>query len=208
MTGACQRDLVVLTADKNAQFAIRGLVSRQQALNIRAIQVDYYTHPEKDPGVLTRAHDFLRPFTKSHAHALVVLDRDGSGQERLDRTTLESQIESQMSGAGWGDRASAVVLDPELEIWVWSDSPHVAECLGWKDQPLTLREWLQQNELLREGSLKPDDPKKAMEMALRIARKPRSSAIYQKLANTVGLSRCQDPSFIKLRNILHSWFGS
>jgi hypothetical protein len=27
--------------------------------------------------------------------------------------------------SGWENRAAAVVLDPELEIWVWSDSPEV-----------------------------------------------------------------------------------
>jgi hypothetical protein len=204
---AARKDLVVLAADKNAQHAVRGLLARPQALGIRRIEGDWYTHPEKDPGVLHRAHVFLRPFTKSHAHALVILDRSGSGQEQHDRATLESQIEQSMQGAGWDDRAAAIVLDPELEIWVWSDSPHVDDALGWSGRDPTLRQWLQTMHFMQPGAQKPSQPKEAMEKALRVARKPRSSAIYEQLAMTVSVDRCQDPSFLKLKGALRRWFG-
>jgi hypothetical protein len=53
---------------------------------------------------------------------------------------------------------------------------------------------------------KPKHPKKALEKALRMARKPRSSAIYQALAEKVGLARCSDQAFIKLKTALQNWF--
>ena len=45
---------------------------------------------------------------------------------------LETEAEQRLSSSGWDDRAVAIVLDPELEIWVWSDSPEVDDVLGWR----------------------------------------------------------------------------
>jgi hypothetical protein len=69
------KDLVILTADKQAQFALKGIFSRFKSLGICQLAPDYYVHPGKDPGVLRNAHDFLRPFTQSHRHALTGLWR-------------------------------------------------------------------------------------------------------------------------------------
>jgi hypothetical protein len=49
-------------------------------------------------------------------------------------------------------------------------------------------------------------PKEALEKALYAARKPRSSAIYQSLAEMVSLARCSDRAFIKLKETLRKWF--
>ena len=115
------KDLVVLVADKNMDRAVRGLLSRYHELRIRPVESDIYVHPHRDPGCLLGAHDFLRPFWNRYAHALVMLDRDGCGQERLPREALEEQLELRLSQNGWNQRAAAVVLDPELEIW--SETP-------------------------------------------------------------------------------------
>lgn len=61
-----QADLVILTADKDAQLALRGIVSRQKSLQIRSIKADFHVHPERDPGVLRGAHEFLRSFVRTH----------------------------------------------------------------------------------------------------------------------------------------------
>ncbi len=128
MTPAGSRDLIVLVADKNTEFSIRGLLSkRSSALRIRPLVFDIFVHPQRDPGCLRLAHDFLRPHSSRYGHALVVLDRDGCGQEhRKKRTELEQQIEERLAQSGWSTgRAAAVVIEPELEAWVWSQSPHV-----------------------------------------------------------------------------------
>lgn len=125
------KDLALLVADKNMEGALRGLLSRPKSLGLREIAFDLYVHPERDHGCLLRSHHFLRPFSHQYAHALVLLDRDGCGQESVDRATLERQVEDHLAASGWADRAAAIVIDPELEIWVWSDSPHIATALGW-----------------------------------------------------------------------------
>jgi hypothetical protein len=47
-----------------------------------------------------------------------------------------------------------------------------------------------------------------MEAALRHLRRPRSSSIYAQLAERVGLERCMDPAFIRLKEVLQSWFSA
>jgi len=69
---AFESDLVVLTADKNMQFTVKGLLDRPRDIGIRPIRVDFYTHPERDPGCRLRADNFLRPFIKHAAFAIVL----------------------------------------------------------------------------------------------------------------------------------------
>jgi hypothetical protein len=64
------------------------------------------------------AHDFLRPFVRSYARALVVFDREGCGQEQRPRDELEQIVEQHLARNGWDDHAAAIAIDPELENWV------------------------------------------------------------------------------------------
>lgn len=117
-------------------------------------------------------------------------------------------MESRLSQSGWGERASVVVPDPELETRVWSDSPQVSEVLGWAGKQPDLVTWLISKRLLAPDEIKPDRPKEAMDLALREVRKSKSSALFQQLAQSVSLERCGDPAFLKLKNILRRWFQS
>jgi hypothetical protein len=99
------------------------------------------------------------------------------------------------------------VLEPELEIWVWSDSPHVAEILGWKNKQTDLKTWLIKKGFLQEGELKPSKPKESMEAVLKEVRKPRSSMLYRRLAEKVSFGRCSDEAFKKLKSTLQNWFS-
>jgi hypothetical protein len=206
--GLFPNELIVLVADKNMEFAVKGILSRFNALGIREVAPKLHVHPENDPGCLLRGHLFLSLFVNQYAHALILLDREGSGRERSSREALESELEERLNQSGWGNRAAAIVIDPELEMWVWSDSPHVDSVLGWEGKEPALRSWLQERGYLQEGRIKPGRPKEAMEQALRTVRKPRSSAIYQQLARKVSLERCTDSSFVKLKTILQGWFPS
>ncbi len=100
-----------------------------------------------------------------------------------------------------------MVIDPELEAWVWSQDPAVDSVLGWSGRDPTLRHWLQEQGFLAAGLVKPGRPKEAVQEALRLVRKARSSALYQDLAGVVSLEGCVDPAFVKLRLVLERWFG-
>ncbi len=204
---SARKDLVVLLADKNTEYAVRGVLDRPDALGIRPILADLFVHLHNDPGCLREGHEFLRSFTNQYRHAIVMLDREGCGRQESTRQELEEQIEERLSNNGWAGRAAAIVLDPELEIWVWSDSPEVDNALGWLGRTPDLRNWLREQELLGEDAQKPARPKEALEQALILVRKPRSSSIYMQLAKTVSLRRCDDPAFVKFRTILKNWFA-
>lgn len=204
--GRPQQDLVILTADRSTEFAITGVIGRGRSLGIRPITFRFFNHPEKDPGCCLAGHDFLRPFTNHFQHALVVFDQEGCGQERRPREDLEAEVAERLSRAGWEGRAQAVVIDPELEMWVWSDSPQVDRVLGWHDRQPDLRSWLLEQGFLDRHGMKPLRPKEAFQAALRHVRRPLSPALFSALAEQVSLDRCADTSFLKLKATLQSWF--
>lgn len=199
-------DLVVLVPDRNTEATVRGLLSRPQALGIRPVQYELYVHPERDPGCFHQGHDFLRSMTGRCAYGLLLFDRIGSGREQQTREEIETDVITRLSASGWGDRAAVIVLDPELEVWVWSDSPEVDRCLGWHGQQPDLRTWLRTEGRWLPDQPKPQDPKAATEQALRRASRPRSSALYEQLATSVSLQRCTDAAFFRLRQVLTNWF--
>ena len=208
MTGDVSvKDLVILSADADIEFALRGLLARPSDLAIPPISVEYYRHMHHDPGCLRDSHEFLRSSLRSHAHALVVFDRDGSGREDLTRDQIEALVERRLAQNGWEQRAAAVVIDPELERWVWADSSEVDRVLGWSGHTPGLHQWLRREGHLRPSQLKPERPKEALRAALRSVGKPPSSSLFEQLARCLPLNQCQDPAFAKLVEVLRIWFG-
>lgn len=202
-----QKDLIVLVADKDAELTVKGLLPRHQAFGIRPISKDVYSHPEHDPGCLLRGHEFLRSFIHRYAYAIVMLDREGCGKDAVPGEDLEKEIEERLADAGWKDRSTAIVLDPELEIWVWAESPQVDAILGWEGRQPDLRTWLVTRQFIQEKHTKPQQPKSALEKALREVRQPRSSAIYGQLAKQVSFRHCIDRAFVKFWTTLQHWFS-
>lgn len=200
------KDLVVLVPDSNIKSAISTLLGRPKSLKIRGIQSEIYVHVEHDPGCRLRSQEYLRMFHRQFQHALVVFDLEGSGAGTKGAREVEGTVTELLAQAGWNDRAAVVVIDPELENWVWSDSPHVAAELGWRSDTRDLKRWLVNEGHWEEGSAKPQRPKEAMEHALRFAQRPRSSSIYAKLAESVTLKGCTDESLQRLLVILRGWF--
>jgi len=197
------KDLVVLVADSNMKAAVQTLIEkRHKSLGIRQVQMDVFVHPERDAGVLLKAHIFLQQFRNEYRYALVMFDHEGCGQENKPAEELEQEVKQRLEQSGWQGRCEVIVLEPELEAWVWSSSPHVPKVLGLT--PQKMQQILQRFPQNRLG--KPQRPKEAMEECLRQAKIPRSSSIYAELAETVGLQNCVDPSFVKFRQTLQKWF--
>jgi len=201
-----RRDLLVLTACKDCQFAVQGILCRHKSLRIRPVAADFLVHPNKDAGCVTTSIELLRGQRSRYPHALVLFDREGSGQEGRTAGELEDLVGEGLRKSGWDERAAVVVLDPELEIWVWSESPQVDRILGWANHIPSLRSWLVGQRYLAEDEHKPGRPKEAMEAAMEVAEVRRSSAIYKELAEHVSLERCTDPAFLRLKEVLRGWF--
>jgi hypothetical protein len=200
-----KRDLIVLVADRNMEAAINGVLSRHASLGIRPVTSDIRRHPEKDCGCRIGGIEFLSPFVNQYDHALLMFDFEGCGVESKTAQEIEYEMEEALKDH-WRERGSVVVIDPELDIWVWSDSPHVDQILGWAERTPKLRNWIVSQGYRQPDQEKPRRPKEALEKALYVAKKPRFSAIYQSLAERVSLARCSDRAFIKLKTTLQKWF--
>jgi len=201
-------DLVCVAADRSIEAAMQAMLDRPEALGIRAITFETLVHPERDPGCFHDPAALLAGYGGRSEHALVVLDCAWDGAPINAAPELEAMLERRLATIAPPGWARAVVIDPELEAWVFSDSPHVATTLGWPGSTEDLRSALEAERLWDSGRTKPNDPKRAMDWALRRARIPRSSAIFRKLASRVSFQRCQDRSFLRLREILREWFAA
>lgn len=200
-------DLLVLVADKDAESTLRALFARPEALGIASnIRFEIMKHPNRDGGCFADGDRFLAQLATQFRYGLILLDHHGSGRDRNRAAEATDELRQRLARVDLGERTEVLLLEPELEIWVWSDSPHVAKQLGWSDSPGELREWLEKQGLWLPGQAKPVDPKEAMERALAKRSIPRSSSNFSELAVRVGLNRCQDPSFIRFKAILGHWF--
>lgn len=201
-----QKDLVVLTPDKNWEAALQGIFSRHRSLGIRKLTVETLRHPGKDPGCVNEGIKFLSGYSEQYHYGLLMFDHEGCGREQTRPQDLQKELDQEFTRSTWGDRAKTVVLSPELDAWVWSNSPHVDETAGWKNRQTSLRNWLIQRGWLQQGAIKPARPKEAFEAALREVHIPRSSSLYQQIAEKVSLSGCEEPSFLEFKSILRQWF--
>lgn len=201
------KDLVCLVADKNMEQAVEGLLSRHHSLDIRPLRWQTFVHPERDPGCYQHGHELLRSQRARYQKALMLFDLEGCGQEDKEAARIEDEVRGKLFQNGWEEgSAEVVVVVPELEAWVWSESPEVDRLLGWSGRLPGLRDWLQGEGFLVADEVKPKRPKEAMESALYQVRKPRSAATYRRLAESVSLRGCCDRSFRRLVRILRGWF--
>ena len=202
-------DLVVLVPGKDDRETVDGLLcARQKSLGIRSIRYLILVHPRRDPGCFHEAADVLQVFQRRASRALVILDHEGSGQEKLAPDEVAAELKRRLCASGWGDRAEALIIAPELEAWVWSDSPHVDRMLGWSGRAPRLRDWLAGRGFWPTDLRKPPRPKESFQAALRESGIRVSSAVFRELAERVSLRDCQDPAFQQFRDLMLDWFAA
>lgn len=199
------KDLFVLTADQDMLTTVDRLLKRPKSLGIHQVRYAVARHRYRDPGCRTDSSRRLRPYLNEYRYAMVVFDRDGCGREDAPRTDIQLEVEQDLSRNGWAHRSKAIVIEPELENWVWSGSSHVPRVLGWDSYP-DLKGWLQQRGHWPGITPKPPDPKEAMGAALAETGGRVSAALFGLLADAVSLNDCQCPAFGELRDTLQSWF--
>lgn len=200
------KDLIILVADQNMRDCIDGLIPRfPHILGISSLDYDIFVHANRDPGCRTQSSDFLKSFQKKYKFALVIFDKEGCGKEFLSREELECNVENLLFSNGWAERAKAIVIDPELENWIWIKSPKLAEIINWSSIEM-LYQWLKDQNYMNEDTPKPRSPKEAFEKVLYISKKRRSSSIYKQIATQVSFRGCTDQSFQKLIDSIINWF--
>jgi len=205
-------DLLLIVPDQDIEFAMRGIFSQPRGLNIRSVKYDIKRHPQRDHGCRFGAVEFARPFLNMYQYVLIIFDYEdgttsGKHKAKPSREEIEREVETALDQNGWQGRCGVVVIEPEVEAWIWSDSKEVEQVLGWAKQPQRLRDWLIQEQLLSKSAPKPARPKEAYEKAIRKVKMRKSASIFEELAIKVSFKKCTDPSFNKLKLILQAWFG-
>lgn len=186
------------------RFALQGALSRHAALGIRHIGFDFLEHPGRDGGVRTNGPKLLELKKAEFSHAMLVLDYEGSGTNAIDAISLEQELDEKLRST-WGNAAKAIVIDPELDVWMWGSDNALSAVLGSPSEE-SIRDWLRNQDFQFTDLDKPVRPKEAMEKLLAKLRRPRSSSIYEKIAGRISFKRCTDPAFLRLRSQLEGWF--
>lgn len=92
---------------------------------------------------------------------------------------IKKSIQNQLDEKGWKNRSATIVIEPELEIWVWSSSQEVYNILGITAEEI--RAIAEQKNYWLPEATKPQRPK------------------FKKLAEKVYLRRCEDAAFQELK---------
>lgn len=209
-----KRPCVILVADSNMAATFRGYFKRDGwNLSIGCSHFDINTdvgadllvdEGGNDPGVYTKGHELLRPYQNSHHRALVVLDCEWEGSP--GKVAIVERITACLVASGWAEDAVKVIaIEPELENWLWQDKPQVADVLRYKGDK-SLRQHLADNDLWPADAAKPPRPKEAAEWVLKQTKQPRSSSIYQKLAEHISIKGCTDAAFVEMHAAFLTWF--
>jgi len=202
------KDLIVVTADSQIHRTVEILVNhRRRSLALREFSADVVRHPGQDSGCRANPGRMLDPHRNSHAKAMVIFDFHGCGERRLSPQDLETRLENDFARRGWGpDRVSFVVIEPELEAWLFGASyRHLESEVSWS-RSVGIQRWLTELGYLQTGTVKPSNPQAAFEAVLYEQKLPRSADLFANLAQRVSLARCQDRAFQKFRSTLQRWF--
>ena len=202
-------DLVVLVADKDLEEAMKSLLARAYDLNLGPFRFEVRRHPNRDGGCRTGAANFLRPFSNAtNAVWCFSTATDVAADSRARRFRATSMLTFLKTVGRIARRA--IVIEPELEAWVWGDLAQLSRSLGWKGRVSDLRRRLDSLGLWEPPLAKPSDPKRAMRAAMESApsrhRRRRSARIFGEIAELAAVDACRDPAFNELRNTLQTWF--
>jgi hypothetical protein len=202
-----KKDLVILVADMDAEMCLKSLLPRFQiVLGTREITFDIFKHSQRDGGCRTESHNFLRGMIKNYDYAMVIFDYEGSGSHKSVENS-EKEVKELLEKNGWKNKCEVIIANPEIDNWIWANSPHVATHLGWQNLD-ELNLFLVKENFKKDAKSKPERPKEAMEIALKSKKEiPHTSAIFKNIANDVSFKSCTDKSFLKFKDKIVEWFN-
>lgn len=199
-------DLVALTPDLDWRLSLEAVFLRPASLGTRPFTFRVLQDAMHDASVVRHAPEILRPFMRDAGYALVCVDLEGTGRETEGAEALEASLEEELAGAGWSGRCAAVVVEPELERWLWCDPRHLPDAIQWPPDGPPIIDWLRQAGMADADPVSIARPKEALQAVLRSVRRPWSSSLFKRLAARVSLVRCSDPAFRRMVHQLSSWF--
>jgi hypothetical protein len=157
-----------------------------------------------DGGVRKHGPTLADQLAHLHSRVLLVFDYEGCGDTSSPiaiADTLRLKLRRH-----WGTRADVVVVEPELEGWIWRARSQIQTELGLS--PAELVNLLKIGGFAADSSQKPVPPKDALEHVLRSTNRPFSSDFHARVARSASLrtAGCGSPSFVQFVQTLQRWF--
>jgi hypothetical protein len=135
------KDLLVYTADADAMAVMTAILARPLSLGIREITYDVKRHPGRDSGMYQTGAELARFEKGKYRKVLLMWDHHGSGRDHLETPeACVSAVERKLDDITWSGHRSAVVIDPELEEWLWHNTTSVHRHCGITQEQLL--EWM------------------------------------------------------------------
>ena len=200
-------DLLLVTADQDAEFTVNALLKRHLAqFGIGTFTYKVIRNIGRDSGCRTDSVELLRDLQLQYRYAIVLFDFEGcEPPNNASKTAVAAKLEQDLSRNGWRGRCKAVLIDPELENWIWTRHDRMARSIGWPGTD-ELYGWLAQKGLITPDATKPPRPKESFEAAIDVSDIELSASLFEEIAEGAPLSRCTDPAFLELMGQLAECF--
>ena len=211
------RDIVFLVPCNGIKMAVTGFFQRIDCFgDIGCASFDFDPIKDifkegsgNDSGVYKEGHLYLARMIEEYHKAVIILDAQFPGSPGKD--IIETEITQRMIATGWNQsQFIVIVLDPELEILMWQhDNTVLSDLINFNAHDGGINEWLIENEFVRGDQVKPNDPKTALDAALKLnisGRNISHSKVCKRVAAQVNFDDCIDQPFLNLLNQFKRWF--
>lgn len=151
--------------------------------------------------------DAARDRARDYEHLLLVSDRDyprPPKQQQWKRVRLQGYLNNELRKRTLSGQAYWLVIEPELEIWLWQDCQAIAACFG-VDVKIIQSQMAQLN--------RQTQPKDALERLVQFVRHANGvslrldAELKGRIAEQADLQLLRrDPAFQNLQKMLRKWF--
>jgi len=203
-------DLLAFVADADLLAVMEEVLARPAELGAGAFTFKVDRHTGRDPGMVKDGPELVRMRKAEAERCVLIWDHQGSGWEAR-HTASESRIRiiDKLERFTWKDCSDALVLEPELEEWLWRDPPSIARHL--EVEPANFDAWVDAfagKQRLSATTAKTTCPKELLYHVFksRWNRQPRPGD-YRAIAKLADLSGWgHSASFSSLLGVLVRWF--
>jgi hypothetical protein len=121
------KDLLVILAGKNDEAVIRSVLSRHQDIGIHHLIFEI-NRLGSDSKVVGYGPTLALAEKNRYRYFLCIWDHQGSGREkRMKPNQVQGIVQKSLNGKTLKGRSKALVIDPELEIWLWQDKEAICK---------------------------------------------------------------------------------
>lgn len=186
---------------------MQALLNRVHGLGIRHVTFEFDLRFNT---VRTQGPNIARERRRRFPYVICLWDHRGSGQEHKPASQVQGKVQAHLNGNTLKGCSKAIVIDPELEIWLWQDWTAIAVALKVEEKQLA--KWLknyQQRQFPTHSvqELVQRFPQEALEAVVQQAGEKPDSALYGRIADAANFELwSKEPSFRQLRRTLRRWF--